>query len=314
VLRDALFSDVIADGVTHGAWVYYDPAREKSWTSSDPRPNVVLDGPAMLYTLERAVELGLLRKTLKVDDITTVLTTKLTGVELREALEGSLGHEPTKKELTQVLARAASGGTSARVVVVVGEPSAGVKAATESQLERTPLDSLVVLTPAAADEIGIDRGTWPPKSRPISARGTAGVALSSVADQVADRSDSSGIVVLKVTTTAGPGEGVKDVRALGQAIPMMQRCEISVSLDIRLEFSGLQEGVGIRLSGSSSAYQQVEDAVVALAKKASEVAGSMTLDVRPSSPMVPDNDDWRLVHKALTSVDPGEIEIRAELA
>jgi hypothetical protein len=120
--------------------------------------------------------------------------------------------------------------------------------------------------------------------------------------------------MLKVTTTADPGEGVKDVRALGQAIPMMQRCEISVSLDIRLEFSGLHEGVAIRLSGSSSAYQQVEDALVALAKKASDVAGSMALEVRPSSPMVPDNDDWRLVHKALTSVDPGEIEIRAELA
>jgi hypothetical protein len=120
--------------------------------------------------------------------------------------------------------------------------------------------------------------------------------------------------VLKVTTTAGPGEGVKDVRALGQAIPMMQRCEINVVLDIRLEFSGLQEGIGIRLSGSSSAYQQVEDALVALAKKASEVAGSMTLELRPSSPMVPDNDDWRLVHKALTSVDPGEVEIRAELS
>jgi hypothetical protein len=58
----------------------------------------------------------------------------------------------------------------------------------------------------------------------------------------------------------------------------------------------------------------VEDAIVALARKASEVAGSMTVDVRPSSPMVPENDDWRLVHKALTSVDPGEIEIRAELA
>ena len=314
VLRDALFSDVIADGVTHGAWVYYDPEREKAWTSSEPKPNVVLDGPAMLYTLERAEALRLLRKTLRVDDITAVLSTKLTGVELRETLEGSLGHEPTKKELTQVLVRAASGGTSARVVVVVGEPTGGAKPATESQLERTPLDSLVVLTPAVADEIGIDRGTWPPKSRPISARGTAGVALGSVAGQVSDRPDSPGIVMLKVTTTADPGEGVKDVRALGQAIPMMQRCEISVSLDLRLEFSGLHEGVGIRLSGSSSAYEQVEDALVGLAKMASEVAGSMTLEVRPSSPMVPDNDDWRLVHKALTSVDPGEIEIRAELA
>lgn len=314
VLRDALFSDVIAEGVAHGAWVYYDPVSEKAWTASDARANVILDGQAMLYTLDRAEELGLLQKPLRVDDVTAVVESKLTGVELREALEGRLGHEPTKKELTQVLARAASGGVSARLVVVVGEPSGGAKAASESQLERAPLDSLVIFTPTAADEVGIDRGAGTAKSRPICARGTAGVALGNIAAQVTDRPDSAGIAMLKVTTTATPGEGVKDLRTLGQAIPMMQRCEISVSIDIQLEFSGLKDGVGIRLSGSSSGYQQVEDALMALAKKASVVAGSMSLELRPSRPMVPDNDDWRLVHKALTSVDPGEVEIRVDLA
>ena len=315
ILDPNLLKESLRDGVANGTWVYFDPDREQAWTAGDAAPPVALDGGALLYTLEEAEKKSLLRKPVRIDDIVGAVHEKVAGPELREALESSLGYEPTKKEIVQTLARAVSG-ASPSLVVVVGEPGTDSKPATQAQLEKAGFDTLYILTPAAATEIGIDlsSGPGPGKPRPIEGKGLAGVALGQVASKVEDTPNSPGIAVLQITATVDPGEGVKDLRALGMAIPMLPKFEISVVVDVDLEFANLTEGVEIKLSGPSSAYQAVEDAVLALGKAASDATGKIRLELRPMSPISVPGPEFDQIHKALTSVDPGEITVRAELA
>jgi hypothetical protein len=306
--------ETIRDGVANGTWVYYDPDSEKTWTAGGPPPPVVLDGSARLYTIEKATELGLLRKPLRVEDITAVVTGVMSAPNLRPLLEQRLGYEPQKKEVQQVLARAASGGPAAAIVVVVGEPEKGMKAATDAQIERA-YDPLWVMTPAKADELGIDTGLTTSKTpRPVEATGTAGVAMAAVADQVADRPGTAGITMLHVTTTADPGEGIGEIRSLGYAIPMLPRFEITVTVEIALDFAGLSNGIHVDLQGSAAHYQALETQLLSLADRAAGVAGRMRLDLRPPGPMSPDGAEFEMVRKALVNVDPGEITVRGELA
>ena len=306
--------ETIRDGVANGTWVYFDPDSQKTWSSGDPAAPAVLDGPALLYTPAKATELGLLRRVLRVDDITAVVTRLVSSADLRSALEHRLGYEPQKKDIQQVLARAASGGASAAVVIIAGEAVKGAKAATEAQIQRA-YDPLQVMTPAWAEEIGVDRGLTSPKTpRPVEGTGTAGVALTQVADQVADRPNSPGIAVLHVTATADAGEGIKDVRSLGYIIPRLPRFEIAVNLNIVLEFGGLVKGVDVDLHGFAADYQRIETQLLSLADKALDVAGEMSLDLRPPSPMAHDSAEYEMVKKALVDVDPGEVSIKAELA
>ena len=315
ILDPNLLKEAIRDGAANGSWVYFDPERQQAWTSDDAAPPVALDGGALLYTPEKAEELKLLRKPVRIDDVVGAVTEKTTGPDLREALETALGYEPSKKEIAQTLTRAVSG-VSPPLVVVVGELSAESKAATQAQIDKGPFDSLHILTPEAATDLGIEwnAGAGAGRPRPIDGKGLAGVALGQVASKVEDTPNSPGIAVLFVTATVDPGEGVKDLRALGMAIPMLPKFDISVVVDVDLEFANLREGAEIKLSGPSGAYQAVEDAVLALGKAASDATGHIRLELRPAAPIPIPGPEFEQIHKALTSVDPGEITIRAELA
>lgn len=314
ILDPTLLKETIRDGVANGSWVYFDPDQSRAWTATDAPPPVALDGSAILYTPERAEELGITRKPLRIDDITAIVTSQMTGPELRAALEERLGGEPTKKDIAQTLARATGGGPAARIVVTLTDPAEGVKAATPAQIEKAAYDSLFILTPAAADEIGIDRGTKVTGPKPIEGRGTAGVALGQVAEKALDTPNHNGIAVLHVTATADGGEGIGDIRSLGMAIPMLPKFEINVSVEIDLEFTDLTDGVSVEVTGPSAAYQTMEDAFLALAKKASDVGGTIRIDIHPATPIAPDGNAFEQIRKALTSVDPGEVTIRADLA
>ena len=138
--------------------------------------------------------------------------------------------------------------------------------------------------------------------------------MGQVAEKALDVAQSNGIVALYVTATADPGEGVKDIRALGQVIPRIPKFDVEVQLDLVIQFNGLTPGVTARLSGNSVAYQAVEDQLLALGKAAAQVAGSMTLTTRPDSPMAPDGVEFTQLKKALVDLDPGELTIKAELA
>jgi hypothetical protein len=314
ILDPSLLKETIRDGVKNGTWIYYDSDQQRAWTANEPPPPVALESSAILYTPERAEELGLLRRPLRIDDVSTVLSGPLTGPQLREALEGQLGHEPPKGEIAAALARGAAGGPAAKVVVVIGEVAEGMKAATQAQIEKASFDALTVMTLAEAQSRGIDLGGTQKGPRPVEGRGLAGIAMGQVAEKALDVSHSTGIAALLVTATADPGEGIKDIRALGQVIPRLPKFDVEVQLDLSLSFSGLTQGVSARLSGQSAAYLAIEDQLLALSKSATQVAGSMSVTIRPENPIVPDGTEFGVVKKALVDLDPGELTIKAELA
>ena len=314
ILDSNLLKETIRDGVKNGTWVYFDADQGRTWTANDPPPPVALESSTILYTLARAEELGLLRRPLRIDDVTAVLTGPLTGPELREALETQMGYEPPKGEIAAALARGAGGGPAAKVVVVIGEVFEGAKAATQAQIEKAGFDALTILTPIEAQTKGVDLGMTSKGPRPVEGRGLAGVAMGQIAEKALDVAQSNGIVALYVTATADPGEGVKDIRALGQVIPRIPKFDVEVQLDLVIQFDGLAPGATARLSGKAVAYLAVEDQILALGKAAAQVAGSMTLTARPQSPMDPDGAEFTQIKKALVDLDPGELTIKAELA
>ncbi|MHB8289261.1 MAG: hypothetical protein ACYDEY_08505 [Acidimicrobiales bacterium] len=317
ILDPNLLKESIRDGVANGAWVYFDPDQQRAWTSASTAPPVVLDAGALLYTTERAEELGLLHKPVRIDDLVSAVTEKSTGPELRAALESSLGYEPTKKEIVQALSRAVAG-VSPSLVVVVGQLRDSAKAASQAQIANAGFDSLHVLTPGAASAIGIDLNAGAGlglRHRCIEGRGLAGVALGKVSSQMEDTPNSPGIAVVHVEANLDPGEGVKDLRALGIALPMLPKFQISVTVDINLEFAGLgNDGAEIKVTGPSIAYQAIEDAVLKLGSLASDATGRAILELRHDYPMKVPGPEFEQIHKALTAVDPGEITVRAELA
>lgn len=315
VLDETTVKDAVRDGVKNGTWVYYDASSQKAWTDKDPAAPVQFSKDAILYTPERAKELGLLGRAPKIDDITAALTgPSITGTALRAALEQAIGKEPTKSDVLDVLSRAADGGDAARVVVVAGAVETGSKALTPSEVKKASLDSLTVLTPAEADRLSIERSTRQRKTKIVDAKGQAGVAFQSMLDKAEDTEGASGFTTISITSAADPGEGVRDIKLLGQAIPMLPKFTIDVAVDLELDFRGLTPGVETSLTGPSKDYQRLEDGLLALAKSASEVAGTLRLDIRFDTPLSFTNPDVNTLRKVLTDLSPGEIRLKAVLA
>ena len=312
LLDPPLLRDAIRDGVKNGAWVYYDVRAARAWTSDGPPPGIEIASEAMLYDPAEAQRLGLTKRPLTWDDVERALADEMTGPKLRAELERVLGHEPDKGEILGVLARAAEGGRNARLVAVAGQPSATSEPLAAAAIVSSTLDDLTILRPEAARRLGVVVGDG--GLRPVEASGVAGVAFQQLVDRIGDVGAASGIAALSITASAEPGEGPRDLSLLGKAIPMLPRLNPTVHLDVALEFTGLQPGAEIRLSGSAADYQRVEDVVLAMAKHASAVAGKLRLDFRWSEPVKADSDDLDRIRKAITSLSPGHINVRAELA
>jgi hypothetical protein len=312
LLDPTLLRDAIRDGVKNGAWVYYDTRSTRAWTSDGPPPGIELISEAILYDPAEAQRLGLTKKPLTWDDLDRAFDQQATGPQLRAQLELTLGREPDKAELLEVLSRVGEGGKSARVVVVVGPATAGAIPLPAGAVAGSTLDDVVVLRPEAARELGI--ALPEAELRPVEASGIAGVAFQQLIDRIGDVGGAKGIATLSVTAGAEPGEGARDLSLLGKAMPMLPRLSPTVHLDVALEFTGLTPGATIRLSGSAADYQRVEDAVLALAKGASTAAGKLRLDFRWTDPVSVGSDDLSRVRKVLTDLSPGHIILRAELA
>jgi hypothetical protein len=312
LLDPTLLRDAITDGVKNGAWVYYDARAQRAWTSDGPAPSVEITGQAQLYDPAEAQRLGLTKRPISWDDIDRVLDDEMTGPALRAALDQKLGHEPEKAELIELLARASEGGRGARVVLVLGQAGPGSEPLAAAGVASAALENLTVLRPDRAATIGIAKSDG--GLRPVESSGVAGAAFQQLADKVADVGGAKGISLLSVTACADPGEGSRDLSLLGKAVPMLPRLAPTVHLDLVLEFKGLTPGASIRLSGAAPDYQRSEDAILALARIASKVAGTLRLDFRWDEPAAVSSDDFARIRKVVTDLSPGEITLRAELA
>jgi len=150
--------------------------------------------------------------------------------------------------------------------------------------------------------------------KPVEAKGAIGVAFQAVIDQATDTTGATGFTLLSITSSADPGEGVKDLVELTRAVPMLPKFDIDIACDIELDFTGLTPGAEISLNGSAKQFQKIEDALFGLARKASDVAGTLRLDIRFESPVSPTSKEVESLRGVLTKLQPGEVRIKGVLA
>ncbi len=315
ILDPTILQATIREGTRNGDWIYYVINEQRAFTAKDPPPAVKISRDDVLYTPERAEELGILTPVLRWEHIAEALKGKpsLDGATLRAELEKALGKEPTKGEILEVLSRAAEGGESARVVVVAGKPEPGAKAAPPSDIKRSALDGLTLMTPEEADRLSTVRpgGT---KRTTVESVGPPGVAFQSLIDKATDVHDVAGFSTVSVTAAADPGGTVRDISLLSKAIGMLPRFDIEIETGIELDFKGLTPGVEISLKGPAKEYQKIDAALMAFAKAAAGASGTLRLDIRFAKPAALASDDLRQLRKVLTDLLPGEIRLKGVLA
>ena len=290
------------------------PKPERATTAGDPPPAVEISEEHLLYKPEVAEEEGLTGREPRADDLIAALShdATITGPELRAVLEEATNREPRKGQVTELLARSAEGGEAAKVVVVIGKPEPGTKAATPSEIRKASLDGMTVLSPADAQRLSIAPPEGPTKVKPAKAEGSAGQAFQRIVDQVGD-SPADGVRTLSVEARADPDEGVRDIALLGKAVGQLPKHELLAVMDIEMDFKGLKPGVAISLTGSAAAYQKIEDALLALGKKAGDFQGTLRIDVDFTEPVDTSAAEFEQVRKVVTDLSPGEIRLTAVL-
>jgi hypothetical protein len=314
IIDSTKLRDAIRDGVRNGSWVYYDIQAQRAWQASDPPAPVQLSDEALLYTPAEAERLGLLGREMRVEDILRVFTgPMMTGPELRAGLESVLNREPTKTEIGEVLARAVSAGEASKIVAVAGAVEPGKLACTPAQVRKASLNTITLLTPEEAKKRDIVFGRDVRPVKIVEAKGVAGVAFQALQDKAVEV-DSPGFRTLSVAAAAEAGEGPRDLSLLGKAIAMLPKFDISTELDLALDFKGLSPGAEFTLSGSAADYQRVEDAILALAKTAAIVAGTLRLDLHFAQPCQPDGQEYGRIRRVLTDLQPGELRLKGVLA
>lgn len=313
ILDPVLLQNVIRKGIESGRWVYYDADSKTTATAKDAPPAIRISEETYLYTSEQAQADGLLAKPVRVNDVTEIVTKHgtISGTDLRSKLELRVGAEPAKGEVLQVLSSAATGGETARLFVVRGEPVAGEKPLSPSEITKLGLDSLIVLTKDAAEGAGLDLGRRTTGPRPVEATGAIGQAYQSVLNQVEDANWPCGISTIEVTVRAEIETGMKPILELHRAITMLPNFDVSVDLELDLAFEPLAGEAALKVAGTAADVQRVEDSVFALAAKSTELLGRLTLKVsfEPSIPV--DHDRIEKLRRALVTQQPGEVIVRA---
>jgi len=314
VLDVTLLRDAIRDGISNEDWVYYDVQAKRCYTRKDPPAPVEFSSDHFLYTLDAAKEEGILGRELRWEDVSAALGQGVaSGAALRAALEQQLDRSLTKGEIQEVVARAAEGGDSARLVAVRGEVEPGVKACTPAEIQKFSLDELVLLTPEKADERQVVRRETRRKTTE-EAKGAGGPAFVALREKLNEIAGIEGIQTLSVTAAAEPGEGSKDISLLGKAIGMLPRIDIEVELSLELEFKNLTGTTELGLRGPAADYQRVEDAVLRLANAADDVAGAIRLDLRFQPALDAQSQDYERIRTVISDLSPGEVRLKAVMA
>ena len=314
LLNPTLVSDAIGAGVRNGTWVYYDPATREAFTPDSPPPVVRIADDVMLYTRERAEQLGLLAQKVTLASVISIMEAnqagRAGGDQLRNQLEEALGGEPPKQEILEILGR---GSATGDIVVVRATSGSKPVPLGGTEVADSLLGDLEVLTRAAAAEQRIIDSVDRTAELVARGEGSPGAALQQVEDYITDVGVDS-VASVEVTATADLGEGVTDLRTLGYCIPQLPRLGCHVTVMITSEYDGLNGGLKAELSGAATDYQRLEQRLLDLAGQGSDVAGRLILLLTPSSPMKHGDRDWQQLHSVLTANNPGRVIIEARLA
>ena len=142
---------------------------------------------------------------------------------------------------------------------------------------------------------------------------TVGVAFRQIDDHLGDRGGGP-VAGLTVTATAEVGEGARDLRALGYCVSQLPRFDCRVAAHIVVEYDGLDGSVSAELAGGVTGWRQVEDALLGLADRGSDVGGTLALEFIPAAPIPYGGSEWEQFRSVITNNDPGGVEIVVTLA
>lgn len=311
LLDVSLLKDAIQKGVRGDGWVYYDTETGKVATSADASPTVVIAPTAQVMTTDEATRQQLLVKDATTADLLKVATKpQQTATDIRAALEQSLGGEPAKGKVLELLATVVGNERYGRLVVVDRTAPGEPRALTPTEIQRHGLDNLDVYTRAEADRIGVTIPGRIAAIRNPQHRGGAGVAFQRVADQLSDLRKAASAV----TVTGFAASDTQDIDLLGAALGQLPRQDVTVHVELGFGLPGLTGGVNVELDGDRKAYQSANTKLGPLVKAASDVGGTMRLNIAFTSPTRPGEPEWDTVQGVFRNLAPADVDVTAVIA
>lgn len=314
ILDQTIIQDALVSGVRNGTWVYYDAETERAYTADSPPPALRIHSSTYLYTRGKAEADGILAQPVTWDAIRREIhqaSDVIAGTDLRAALEESLGSEPTKQSVTEVLSRVLKQ-PDAPIVVVSGEPVAESKPLAPSAVEKASLDRLTILTREKAESLGLEVVVRRVGFR-FDETHPAGQAFARISDKIAEAGGEK-LEVVSVTfdipdgTTAG-------VRTFLSAQGMLPKLQFEVTFHIAATFPDLSGSVAVEsLSGPRGAINSVEKQILDLLDEADDLTGSVTLTYHPEQSVAVDSSEWRTLVDTFTDLKPGvvTVEVRGQ--
>ena len=142
---------------------------------------------------------------------------------------------------------------------------------------------------------------------------TVGVALRQIDDDLSDRGGGR-IARLDVSATSEPGDGCGNLRALSYCVSHLPRFDCRVTAQVTVEYDDLDGSMSAELGGSVTAWRRVEEALLSLADRGSDLDATLTLEFTPASPIPYGGPEWDQFRSAVTNNDPGALEIVVTLA
>lgn len=315
VRNPSLIREAIINGVKNEGWVYYDGASGKSYTAHTMAGmNVGFSADAEVMTADAAQDRGLLvRKPTQTDLRAVVTSDNLTGAEIRSRLEKECGGEPSKSDVLEVLATAVQSHDYKWFVVVDAEPAPGVRALSPSVIKDKGLDTLRVITRKEADKVGVEVPTRTVNSKTFTAKGTGGVALQSLIDQISDFSIQT-ISRLSIKVTADDAKGADDVDLATAALGMLPKYDITVKATLLAEYKALNGGIHFQGIAPRADFQSAYNHAKKALNGASKVVGDLTLDIAFNPPVEVESTDIIQLHTVVKNLQLQQTAMTAEVA
>jgi hypothetical protein len=314
IRNQALLREAILGGIKNDNWVYYDSAAGKAFTAHTMAGlTVEFRADTEVMTVAEATNRGLLvRKPTQGDLKKVYVGPALSGSEIRSRLEPECGGEPGKGEVLELLATAVQASEYNWIVVLGADPQPGIRALTPSQIRDKGLDSLRAVTREKADAEGVEVPTRTPTSKTFTASGPGGAAAQSIADQVSDFTVKTvGRCVVKVSADDVKGSG--DLDLLVMLLGMLPKHAITVTTDLRAEYAGMNGGLMFRGTAPRSDFQNAYNSIAKTLKAASQIAGTLTVDIAFSPPVTIESGEFTHVHKAIKDLQIQHADLTAEV-
>jgi len=311
----ALIREAITDGIRNDGWVYADTASGKAFTGTNMAGLQVEFRPdTLIMTMDEATTRGLLVRKPTVADLkgTVQGSNVVTGAQLRAILEAKCGGEPAKGDVLEVLAGALSQHGYDWLLVTDGEPGKDAKALTPTQVKDKGLDGLHIFTRQHGDTLGVEvPGRTVTRSK-FTASGPSGVALTAIADKVADANRP--IMTLTIQTRADDQVGTSDIDLLVSSLGMLQQYDITVTAELTAEFDGVNGSLEFAGTAERKAYQTLNTSLSKVIQSAIAVAGTLKVAFTFNEPIEHDSAPFGQIATVMKTLNIKDTTIEAEVA